>query len=153
VRWARRRLAVAALALAAASVAVMPAPHVTDASWADAEHASGALAAGTVAPVTQMSCTAGVLQPVRFTWTPPSSPSGSLPRTGYRWTVSGGLTGAGTLPAGATTLQLATALLGLGSGTFSLYATGPGGWESKVMTGSLSFARVVLDVVSTCSVP
>lgn len=146
----RRRLAAVALGLVAASVALMPARYPTEASWTDSEHATGALAAGTVTPVTQMTCTAGLLQPVRFSWT---APSGGLARTGYRWTVSGGLVNSGTLPADATTLQLSTALLGLGSGTFSLYAVGPGGWESSAKTGSLTFARVVLDVLSSCSVP
>lgn len=97
-----------------------------------------------------MSCSAGLLQPVTFTWT---APPGGLGRTGYRWTVAGGLSGSGTLPANATSVVLSTGLLGIGSGTFALYAVGPGGWESSAKTGSLSFLTVVLDVVSSCSVP
>ncbi|WP_146145340.1 hypothetical protein [Microbacterium timonense] len=144
----RRVAAVVALAGALCLVATPPA--ATEAAWADAENAGGAFTAGTVTPVTQMSCTSGLLQPVTFTWT---APSGGLTRTGYRWTVTGGLTGNGTLAADATSVSLTRGLLGLGSGTFSLYAVGPGGWESVVKTGSLGFVTVVLDVVSSCSVP
>lgn len=144
----RRLGAVAALA-GALCLATAP-PATTEAAWADAEVASGALTAGTVTPVTQMTCTAGVLQPVTFTWT---APAGGLTRTGYRWTVTGGLSGSGTLAASATSVSLTRGLLGLGSGTFSLYAVGPGGWESVAKTGTLGFVTVVLDVVSSCSVP
>ncbi|HEU5224136.1 MAG TPA: hypothetical protein VFU07_10745 [Candidatus Lumbricidophila sp.] len=132
------------------------ATHRVEAAWLDAETATGSYTAGTVSPVTSMTCTAGLLQPVTFNWT---APVGGLTRTGYRWTVTGGLNGSGTLAANATSLQLSTGLLGLGSGTFSLFAVydtdgaGPVHWESLVKTGSLTFATVVLDVVSSCSVP
>lgn len=138
--------------LAALVLAVAGAPpSMTDAAWTDQEVATSSLfTAGTVTPVTQMTCTAGLLQPVTYTWT---APTGGLARTGYRWTVTGVLSGSGTLPANATSLQLTSGLLGLGSGTFSLYAVGPGGWESVVKTGGLSFITVVLNLNSTCSVP
>jgi hypothetical protein len=147
----RRRSRAAALALAGLlSIGVLQ-PLPTAAAWARTELATGSgLQAGTVAPVTQMTCTAGVLLPVTFTWT---APTGGLARTGYRWTVSGGLTGSGTLAAGATSVTLETSILGLGSGTFTLFAVEAGGWQSVVKTGSLSFATVVVNVVSTCSVP
>jgi hypothetical protein len=73
-----------------------------------------------------------------------------LARTGYRWTVTGGLAGSGTLLAGATSVTLSSGLLGIGSGTFSLYAVGPGGWESTVKAGTLGFTTGLL---SSCSVP
>lgn len=149
-RGARARIAVVALAALVLAAAGTP-PSQTEAAWTDGEVAtSSLLTAGAVTPVTQMTCTAGLLQPVTFTWT---APAGGLARTGYRWTVTGVLTGSGTLGASATSLQLTSGLLGIGSGTFSLYAVGPGGWESVVKTGSLSFIAVVLNVNSTCSVP
>lgn len=42
---------------------------------------------------------------------------------------------AGTLAPTATTVTLPSSLLSIGSGTFSLTATGPGGWTSIVVTG------------------
>lgn len=122
----------------------------TEAAWVDPERATGTFTAGTVSPVTSMSCTSGLLQPVTFTWT---APVGGVTRTGYRWTVTGGITGSGTLAANATSVVLTTGVLGLGSGTFSLYAVGPGGWESTAKTGTLGFVTVVVNVVSSCSVP
>ncbi|GAA5211641.1 hypothetical protein [Microbacterium kyungheense] len=147
----RRRGVAAALALAGILGVAAMEPTPTEAAWVGAEvGTSSSLQAGTVAPVTQMTCTAGLLQPVTFSWT---APAGGLTRTSYRWTVTGGLTGSGTLAAGATSVSLNTGILGLGAGTFSLFAVGPGGWEAVAKTGSLSFATVVLDVLSTCSVP
>ncbi|UOQ87598.1 hypothetical protein MUN74_09715 [Agromyces endophyticus] len=143
----RASMVVAAIA---ASVTVLGSAQQTEAAWNDGEAANGAFASGSVTAVTQMTCTAGLLQPVTFNWT---APTGGLARTGYRWTVTGGLTGSGTLAAGATSVQLTNGLLGIGSGTFSLYAVGPGGWQSAAKTGSLSFTTVVLDVLSSCSVP
>lgn len=148
----RRRASILAASLTCVVAAgAWASPTATDAAWLDREVAtSSQLGAGTVSPVTAMTCTAGLLQPVTFSWT---APTGGITRTGYRWTVTGGLSGAGTLAAGATSVQLSTGLLGLGSGTFSLFVVGSGGWESPAKTGSLSFLTVVLDVVSTCSVP
>lgn len=149
MRRGRLRIVVAAAAVAA-SVALIGTAQPTEAAWNDGERATGTFASGSVAAVTQMTCTAGLLQPVTFNWT---APAGGLTRTGYRWTVTGGLAGSGTLAAGATSLQLTNGLLGIGSGTFSLFAVGPGGWESAAKTGSLSFTTVVVNVNSTCSVP
>ncbi len=147
----RQRVAAAGLLLVAASVALCTTTAQTDAAWSDTEvGTSSQLSAGTVAPVTQMTCTAGLLQPVTYSWT---APAGGLARTGYRWTVTGALSGSGTLAPTATSVTLSTGLLGLGSGTFSLYAVGPGGWQSTAKTGTLTFATVVLDVLSSCSVP
>lgn len=125
-------------------------PTPTEAAWVGAEVGTGAVAAGNVAPVTQMTCTAGLLQPVIYSWT---APTGGTPRTGYRWTVTGAVNGSGTLPASATSVSLSTGVLGIGSGSFSLVALSTDSWQSTAKTGSLSFAHVVLDVLSTCSVP
>ncbi|MDR6905953.1 hypothetical protein J2X63_001639 [Agromyces sp. 3263] len=146
----RQRVAAAGVLLVAASVALCTTTAQTDAAWSDTEVGTGSFAAGSVTPVTTMTCTAGLLQPVTYNWT---APAGGLTRTGYRWTVTGALSGSGTLAPAATSVTLSTGLLGLGSGTFSLYAVGPGGWESTAKTGTLSFATVVLDVLSSCSVP
>ncbi|MBW9095556.1 hypothetical protein JNB62_17905 [Microbacterium jejuense] len=147
-----RRAVAALLALVGVLGVALLQPSPTEAAWVRTDVAGDTtLSAGTVAPVTQMTCTAGLLQPVTFSWT---APTGGLTRTGYRWTVTGGLNNnGGDLPATATSISLNTGLLGLGSGTFSLYVLGPGGWRSGAKTGSLSFATVVLDVLSTCSVP
>lgn len=150
MRRRRARAALSAMALVSLVLAGTAASAPTAAAWTDTERSTGSFGAGAVAPVVTMSCSAGLLQPVTFTWT---APTGGLGRTGYRWTVTGGLSGSGTLPANATSVVLSTGLLGIGSGTFSLYAVGPGGWESSAKTGSLTFLTVVLDVVSSCSVP
>jgi hypothetical protein len=121
----------------------------TEAAWTDREIASDAtLRAGTVIPVTDMTCATGLLvrAPVTFSWTPPV---GGLARTSYRWTVTGSLNGSGVLAPNATSVSLSTGLLGLGSGTFSLFAVGPGGWESPPKTGTLTFLTGLL---SSCSV-
>lgn len=150
ISWRRVMLSsVVALAVMFCLAATHPA--ATEAAWSDAEvGTTDDLHAGTVSPVVQMTCTAGLLQPVTFSWT---APTGGLPRTGYHWTATGGLAGTGTLAANATSVTLTNGLIGIGSGTFSLYAVGPGGWESSAKTGSLSFTTVLVNVNSTCSVP
>ena len=85
------------------------------------------------------------------TW---NAPTAGLPVAGYRWTLTGGLTGNGTLGASATSVTLfSSGLLVLGSGTFSLYAVGPGGWESTRVTGTVTVLSLLLGVTSSCSVP
>jgi hypothetical protein len=72
----RRRGLAAALALAGLLSIGMLQPAPTEAAWSRAEVASGSgLQAGTVTPVTQMTCTAGAAQPVVFTWTAPTGAS------------------------------------------------------------------------------
>lgn len=144
-----RRVGAAALMLAGVLCASALAPARTDAAWTGREVASDAtLQAGTVAPVTDMTCATGllILAPVTFSW---STPTGGLARTSYRWTVTGSLHGSGVLAANATSVSLGTGLLGIGTGTFSLYAVGPGGWESAPKTGTLTFMTGLL---SSCSV-
>ena len=146
----RRRAGVATLVLAGVLCAGALAPVETEAAWVDAEvGTSSSLAAGSVSPVVTMNCAPGlgILAPVTFTW---SAPVGGLTRASYRWTVTGGLTGADVLTANATSLSLSSGLLGIGTGTFSLYAVGPGGWESAPKTGTVSFLTGLL---SSCSVP
>lgn len=141
----------AAIALVGVLCAPALAPAPTDATWVDQEVAGDTtLRAGTVNPPTGLRCTGGLLQPVTFTWT---APAGGLPRTEYRWTVTGNLTGSGTLAASATSVTLTSlAILSVGSGTFSLYAVGPGGWNSTTVTGSLFAVSVIgLGVVASCS--
>ena len=147
-----RRAGAAVIILAGVLCAGSIAPSQTEAAWTDRELGQGTFASGTVSAPTGLRCAqSGLLQPVIYAWT---SPAGGLPRTGYRWTITGGLTGNGTLPANATSVTLfSSGLLVLGSGTFSLSAVGPGGWESPVATGSVSVLSVVLGVTSFCSVP
>ncbi|MHC2998574.1 hypothetical protein OB08_04930 [Microbacterium sp. HJ5] len=135
--------ALAALVLAGVMAPALP----TTAAWTDRETATtSTLTAGRVQPANQLACTAGIASPITFTW---SAPNGGLTRTGYRWAVTGGLTASGTLAANATTLQLTSGLLGIGSGMFSLYAVGPGGWESTARTATVSFTTGLL---SACTV-
>lgn len=146
-----RRVVVAAVAAVALIATAAFAPHPaewTDAAWTDVEVARGGFTAGTVSPVVTMTCTpGGAVSATRFSWT---APTGGLTRTGYRWTVTGGLSGSGTLAASATSVDLPVGLLGIGTGTFSLYAQGPGGWESTPKTGTLTYVTAIL---ASCSVP
>lgn len=144
----KRRLRVATIALASVLCLAVATPVSTEAAWTDTEVGrSTSLAAGTVTPVTGMTCDAGLAAPITFNWTPPLN---GLARTGYRWTVTGTWSLSGTLAANATTQSFANGLLAIGSGTFSLYAVGPGGWESTVKTGSMS---VLTALLTGCSVP
>lgn len=148
----RRRSAALAIAIAAALMAADH-PQLTSATWTDAEYATGTIAAGTVSPPTNFACgPAGLLQPVTYHWT---APSGGVTLTGYRWTASGpGGSPAGTLAASATSVTISQGLLGLGSGTFTLYAQGPGNWEATPVTGSYSVLGILgLTAVSSCTVP
>jgi hypothetical protein len=149
-RRLRAKVVPITLATLIAGVSAIGAPTPAVAAWASNEHSTVTFTAGSVSPVGSMTCTAGLLQPVSFTWSPPT---GGLTRTGYRWTVTGGLSGSGTLAANSTTITLDSGLVGLGTGTFALFAQGSGGWESPAATGSLALIRVVLVVNSTCSVP
>lgn len=144
----RRRLSAAVVALAGVLCLASLAPASTEAAWTDTEvGSSGTVTAGTVTPVTAMTCSAGLASPITFSWT---APTGGLTPTGYRWVVSGSWSLSGTLPANATSQSFANGLLAIGSGTFSLYAVGPGGWESPVKTGSMSILTALL---TGCSVP
>lgn len=148
----RARRGAAALALVGVLSAATLAASPTEAAWVDREVAGDTtLRAGTVNPPTGLRCTGGLLQPVTFTWTAPAA--GGLSRTEYRWAVTGNLSGSGTLGASATSITLTSlAILSVGSGTFSLYAVGPGGWESTAATGSLFAVSVIgLGVVTSCS--
>jgi hypothetical protein len=149
MRMPRRRTLVTVAAVGVVIAAISLAPRATVAAWADREVAtSSTLTAGTVSPDTTMTCTPGGLtSATRFSWT---APTGGLTRASYRWTVTGGLTGSGTLASSATFVDLPTGLLGIGSGTFSLYAVGPGGWESVAKTGTLTYVTAIL---ASCSVP
>lgn len=147
----RRRMGIAGVALLAVlGFAGITTAQATDAAWTDRELVTGTVTAATISPPVGLRCTAGLLLPVTFFWTAPTT--GPAP-TGYRWTVTGGFSGSGTLAANATSLQLSAGLLGLGSGTFSLYTVSPGGWESVAVTGRLSITRVLVDVLTSCSVP
>lgn len=145
----RQRLRLATIALATVLCLTVATPISTEAAWTDTEVGrSDTLKAGTVTPVTGMTCHGGLLvAPVVFSWPPPV---GGLTRTSYRWTVTGAISGSGTIASpSATSVSLTTGLLGLGTGNFSLYAVGPGGWESVAATGTLTF---ITGLASTCSV-
>ena len=142
------RVGVVALAVASATLWLAAAPpFATTAAWTDSERSTtSTLTAGRVQPANQFACTAGIGAPINFTWT---VPSGGLTRTGWRWAVTGGITGSGTLAANATSLQITSGLLGIGTGTLSLYAVGPGGWESVPRTATIGFTT---GLISSCTV-
>ncbi|MER6589816.1 hypothetical protein [Micromonospora chalcea] len=119
----------------------------TLAAWNDTEHGSTALAAGMVDPPTDLACTAGQLTPPTFTW---NLPAGGLARSGFTWSLSDGFSGGGTLGPNDTSIVVPGALLAVGTGTFTLYANGPGGWTSTPVTGSLG---MLTDELYFCSVP
>ncbi|MEW2429646.1 hypothetical protein AB0877_16675 [Micromonospora sp. NPDC047644] len=143
----RRWLAGAAALVLAGTAVVLAPPQSTLAAWTDTEYGRGSLQAGTVNPPTNLQCTAGVLTPPTFTWT---LPVGGLTRSGFTWSLSGGFSGGGTLGASATSVTVPGGLLGLGTGTFSLVANGPGGWTSTPVTGTVGMLTAVL---YSCSVP
>lgn len=154
-RIGKRHVAAATVVLAAVILALapLPRPQFTRAVWVDSEFGSGSVTAGTVSPPLNLSCgSTGLLLPVTYHW---NLPSGGVTRTGYRWTATGpGGSPSGTLVAGATTLTLSQGLLGIGSGTFTLWSQGPGNWESTPVSGSYSVIGVLgLTALSSCSVP
>jgi hypothetical protein len=149
-RLRRRTLAAVLAAVLVVALPVVGRVGSAEAAWGRTTVATGTFTAGTVSPARNMTCTAGLLTPITFNW---QAPTGGLTRTGYRWTVTGGLTGSGTLAANATSVTLAGSLVAIGSGTFSLYAVGPGGWESVPVTGSVATLSLVLGLTTTCSVP
>ena len=129
------------LLLVAIGLNVVP----TDASWRDSERAGARLSAGVVAPPTALTCTGSLLAGrVTFNWT---APAGGVARTGYSWSVTGAATGSGTLAATAVTTTQTLTLLTLGTATFTLRATGPGGWTSNPV--SVNFLSVTGGII-TC---
>lgn len=135
----RQRIAVAGLlTLSTALVAVPPEP--TTAAWTVPQQAKGTFQAGTVMPPTSLSCTAGALQNASFTW---ALPSGGLPRTGYKWTLTattaGGPSGGGTISdPQETSLPVPSGVLTSGTSEFTLVAAGPGGWDSSPVKGEVT---------------
>ena len=142
------RALVAVTAVACMTVAgFVGGPSDTDAAWTDSEWAtSDAMTAGRVMPVSNLDCTLGLLGAINFTWTAPAP--GGLTRNAYRWAVVGSVNGTDTLPATATSMTLNGGLLGIGSGVYSLYAVGPGGWESLAATANVSF---LTGLISSCT--
>ena len=148
-RWiVRRRWILSAVALLlAGAVAVLAPPQSTHAAWTDTEYGTGSFQAGTVNPPTNLQCTAGALNPPTFTW---NLPVGGLTRSGFTWFLSGGFSGGGTLGPNATNVTVPSELLSIGSGTFHLYANGPGGWTSTEVTGTVG---MLTGLLFSCSVP
>ncbi|MGC5054433.1 hypothetical protein ACLQ2S_23605 [Micromonospora sp. DT48] len=145
---ARRRwlAGVLALSLWIHAMALAPA-RSTLAAWTDTEFGSAALAAGTVDPPTDLACMAGQLTPPAFTW---DLPAGGVARSGFTWFLSDGFSGGGTLGSNDTSIVVPGVLLAVDTGTFTLYANGPGGWTSTPVTGSLG---MLTDELYFCSVP
>lgn len=141
------------IAGAIALVGVMAAapPVATEAAWADAESAAGAVSALTATPPSGIRCTqSGLLVPASLAWDP--APAGAAV-TGYRWTMVGASNRSGTLAASATSLTLNANLVELGTSTFTLYAVRADGWEKAGTTATIGFVSLVLGLTSSCSVP
>lgn len=148
-----KRRYVVIIALALAVVAGVPHPQQTLASWTAPQYASGPLTAGTVAAPTALQCSGGLLTNLTFSWT---APVGGLPRSGYAWTVTPnglGPSGSGSAPSSATSVTLPSNILAIGTGAFSITATGPGGWSSTPVTGTVTVIGVVVPVSTSCTVP
>ncbi|WP_154674441.1 hypothetical protein [Nakamurella lactea] len=148
-RQLRTGLAALGLVLLAVTLA---STSTTLAAWTDRDYGKATFTAGNVSPPTGLSCLAGVSR-FDLTWT---LPAGGLARTGYTWVVKPigalGPSGSGTINnAAATTVRLnGGGILTVGSGTFELRATGPGGWKSTPVTATLN---VALGLLTSCSVP
>lgn len=143
----RRWILVAVGLLLSGTIAVLAPPLSTLASWTDTEYGAGSFDAGTVNPPTNLQCTASLLNPPNFTW---DLPVGGLPRSGFTWYLSGAFSGGGTLGPTATNVTVSGGLLGIGTGTFHLYANGPGGWRSTEATGTVG---MLTGLLYFCSVP
>lgn len=144
-----RRVPLVIAAAAALLVVGGAAAQQVDASWVDSERASATFAATTMQPPAQLRCVqSGLLQPVVLAWDPPTS---GAPVTGYRYTLGSGAPV--VLPASQTTVTLSGGLLALGSSTFSLYALGPGTWESSPVTATVTRTTVIVNLSTSCSVP
>ncbi|WKU03377.1 hypothetical protein [Micromonospora sp. HUAS LYJ1] len=135
-----------AIMLAGTGSVVAP-PQAAMASWTGTEYGTDTFRAGTVNPPINLRCTAGLLSPPTFTW---DLPVGGLTRSAFTWSLSGAFSGGGTLAANATTVTIPGPLLAIGTGTLHLSATGPGGWTSSQVTGSVGMLTAVLYF---CSVP
>jgi hypothetical protein len=155
-----RRIAVAGGLLLVLATVIVSAPDVTLASWSDTERGTGSMAAGTLNPPGTLSCSGGgLLAPVTFSWAAPAGGANVIAPTGYHWTLVSkallGPTGSGDVLAPAQSVTIpSAAILAAGSSTFTVTATGPGGWTSAPgPTGTMSVISVVLGLLSGCSVP
>jgi signal peptidase I len=151
-RTVARHSAAVLLLVAMTAAASIGAPRGTLASWSAAEYTNAPLAAGTVGAPTSLHCSAGLLSNVAFSWT---APAGGLTRSSYTWTLTGGLTGSGSPAAGATSVTLPSGAFNvIASGTFTLYANGPGGWVSTSVTGTVTVTGTLgVPVATSCTPP
>jgi hypothetical protein len=128
-------------------------PDVAGASWGDSEITQQTMTAGFLEAPTSLQCSAGILLPVTFYW---MAPSGGVARSGYGWTLANTnnvIVAQGTLAPNTLSFQAPSAILTAGSTLyFRLVALGAGAWESTAVTGTASSVRVILNVVTSCSV-
>lgn len=126
----------------------------TLAAWQDREFGRATFTAGSVQPPASLTCSAGLLQPARFTWTAPAS---GLTPSGYRWTFVGPGTNQTNVVAPPTPITLSFSAGGLSLGstyTFTVLSVGPTPWTSSILSGRASFVDLGLaGVLSSCSVP
>lgn len=141
------------LALTLAGAAGVLHPQQTLASWSTPQYVSSSLTAGTVAKPTALQCSAGLLTKLSFSWT---APVGGLPRSGYTWTVvpNGlGPSGSGSALSSASSVTVPSNILAIGTGTFSITASGLGGWNSIPVTGTVTVIGALGVPISTsCTV-
>ena len=149
----RQRLAVVGLFTIGAALVVAP-PEPTTAAWTLPQQMKGTFEAGTVMPPTSLTCTAGGLQDVRFSW---ALPAAGLPITGYKWTLTptslAGPSDAGIINnPGQTSVPVSFDILAIGSAEFSIVAKGPGNWESAPVKGRVSVLGLLIPVSTSCTV-
>lgn len=153
----RRMTALAAALLAPVALAAAGGAEPASARWATTTSVTATLVAGTLPPITSVSCgsSGGLLGgDIPITWTTPSGPGVLAPQSyTLAWSGSAG-SGSRTVPAPATggTVSGATLTL-LGSSTVSV-TSNYGGWRSPPSQQTRTISTVVgalgLVVAWTC---
>jgi len=140
-RMPRVRVLAAITAFVLALTVITPKPEATEAAWTDGELTSSTLAANTLLPPSNVSCSVGrvlidglLQQAVTVTWSPPST--GAAPQTYHvTLTPSAGSVGApqGTYSTrgSETSISVPTStLIGLGSSSLKVYSRAGSEWSS-----------------------
>lgn len=151
----RRRHLLLSVLVAAGLVALTaaPSPEPVQAAWTDPEIGTGALTAGIVNPVQNLSCGLLGLGQVRLNWAQPVEGPGFIDTHHYHWVASNGITGSGDVAGdkSTTTVNIThSMLLATGTGRISIYAVSAGGWTSVARTATVT---VIIGVLGICSTP
>jgi hypothetical protein len=135
----RRLVAAACLGAVATTIAIIGPPQQTLAAWQEYERGSSSVfAAGIVNPPGTVTCANVGLTGVRYTWPAATGGIAQSP-VSYHWEI------VGTSASGTTSTTSADVAIGLGIGTytFSVHQTGPGGWISAARTSPYRILLVI----------